>query len=223
MSTNAPKKRGCFGRLIVWTLYLFGGLLVLSIIGAVIQGLGEAAGVIPTRAPTPTPTITLTPSVTPIPSDTPIPTNTPLPTDAPVPTPPPAVGVDVLVGEVRWKIISVENLGNTVKSSNTFIEDLTTSGMFIKIHLEVENRSKDMLTYAGLDLVDSQGREYTSSSDAIMLIDNNETCVFENLNPNIVKVCTHIYEVPIDATGLKAKTGDLEIFGAEEAVIDLGL
>lgn len=145
------------------------------------------------------------------------------PTAAPAPVALPIVGQDVTVDEVRWKILSAEDLGNKITDDNEFTKDLTTSGKFIKIRFEIENRSKEMLSFVGLDLLDSQGRKYTRSSDVFGVIESDELCMLENLNPNITKTCTHIFEVPNDATGLKANAGDLKIFGGNEALIDLGL
>ena len=142
---------------------------------------------------------------------------------AATPTPLPVMGNDVVVGEVRWKVLSAENLGNVLVSDNPFNDDLPTSGMFIRVRYEVENRSDDTISYNAANLVDDQEREYTHSSDAFFAIEERERCVFEILNPNIVRTCTHIYEVPSDATGLKALLGDLELFGNKEALVVLGL
>lgn len=146
-------------------------------------------------------------------------------TSAPVdtPTPAPAVGQDVFVGEVRWKILSAENLGDTLTDNNQFTEDVKTSGVFVKVRFEIENQSKDMKSFAGLDLKDSQEREFKGASHVFSFIEQNETCILENLNPNIVKTCTSIYEVPAGAAGLRAWVGDLSFFGGAEEMIDLGL
>ncbi len=134
-----------------------------------------------------------------------------------------AVGDDVRVDDVRWKILEATDLGSTLKSSNTYVKDLKTPGRFVRVRFEVENLSKDMLTYAGLDLVDGQGRTFKSSSDAIQFIPQEELCILANLNPNVAKTCTDIYEVPASASGLQARAGDLKILGAASALIDLGL
>jgi hypothetical protein len=133
------------------------------------------------------------------------------------------VGEDVRVDEVRWKVLEATDLGKTLKSTNQFVKDKTTSGRFVRVRFELENLSKDMLTFAGLDLVDDQGRTFKPSSDAFQFIPNEETCVLENLNPNVAKSCTAIYEVPANATGLQAQAGDLKIIGNKTALIDLGL
>jgi hypothetical protein len=148
------------------------------------------------------------------------------PTAAPAATAAPkafGVGEDVQVDEVRWKILEASDLGATLKSDNQFVKDKTTSGRFVKVRFELENLSKDMLTFAGLDLVDNQDRMFKPSSDAFQFIPREEACVFENLNPNVAKSCTAIYEVPTNAAGLKAQAGDLKILGGESALIDLGL
>ena len=220
-----PKKRG--GGCLRWGLYGIGALLVLGIIGVLFGGDGEngarqpATGGQVAVVEQPAQQGVAMPTFTPAPESS---TATPLPPDTPVPfTPMPVVGQNVLVGDVRWKILSAENLGNQLLSDNQFVDPLNTAGKFIKVRFEIENRSKDMQSFLGFDLVDSQGREFTASSDAIMFIDNNESCILENLNPNLPKVCTVIYEVPAGASGLKAYVGDLSMFGGAEAMIELGL
>ena len=133
------------------------------------------------------------------------------------------VGQDVQVDQVRWKIVAAEDAGQTLKSDNQFTPDKKTSGRFVRVRFELENLSKDMLTFAGLDLLDGQGRTFKSSSDAFAFIPDDERCVLENLNPNVAKTCTAIYEVPANAGGLQAQVSDLKMFGGQQALVDLGL
>lgn len=151
------------------------------------------------------------------------PTETPAP---PTETPPAAytIGDNVTVGEVRWIILSAVDEGQTVVSDNQFVDDLTTPGKFIRLTFEMENLSKDMITYGGIELVDNQDRTFKSSSDAYSHIADEVRCPFiENLNPNLPKQCQLLFEVPANAEGLHVKVGDLNMFGAEEQVINLGL
>jgi hypothetical protein len=209
-------KFGCFG-----VLGLIGLFVVLGMIGAAISPDTETTGTrtetlaaasvsnnnLAVLAPTNT-------AVSAAPVDTPVP-----PTAEPVFT----IGTDVMVGDVRWKFLSAENLGNVLTSGNQFIEDKTTAGKFIKVRFEMENRSNDMLTYTGINLVDSQGRSFTDYSEQYMYLPDNETCTFiENLNPNVPRACTVIFEVAPDAVGLQANVGDFEMFGSAEAFINLG-
>lgn len=149
------------------------------------------------------------------------------------PTPTPAaetplsaytIGDNVTVGEVRWIILSAVDEGQTITSNSQFVDDLTTPGKFIRLTFEMENLSKDMITYGGIELVDNQDRTFKPSTDAYGHIADNIRCQFiENLNPNLPKQCQLIFEVPTSAEGLHVKVGDLNMFDAEEQVINLGL
>lgn len=244
MSNQEKKKPGCFGRIIRWSLIVFAVLLGIVVIMAVIQSSGERLGMLPTRTPRPTlaPTATTVPSATPtvtptidpnatatftpVPEPTatftPVPpTNTPIPTETPIPTY--GIGEDVIVGDVRWKILSATNEGQTIKSDNQFIDDLTTAGSFIRIDFEIENLSKAMLTYSGIGLLDDQGRTFTEAANAYMHVPNELSCVLiVNLNPNVPKRCQIIYEVAANAQGFQVTLGDLEMFGIDEQIVRLG-
>jgi len=93
----------------------------------------------------------------------------------------------------------------------------------VRVRVELENLSKDMLSYGGFELVDEQGREYTRYSEAFGFISSQESCVLVNLNPSIARTCTEVFEVPAEATGIQARLGDLKIFDANEALVELGL
>lgn len=150
--------------------------------------------------------------------------NNPTATSEPTVQPSFNVGDDVQVDEVRWKIIDVKDEGQVLKSGNQFIDDKKTSGRFIRVSFEMENLSKEMLTFGGIDLVDSQGREYKESSDTLMFVPEAQLCPFiENLNPNVPKTCQLIFEVPANAERLQAKVGDLKLLGNAEELINLGL
>lgn len=247
MSTQEKKKPGCFGRVIRWGLIALAIIFGVSLIMTVIRSSGERLGMLPTRTPRPTlaPTPTLPPSATPTQTPTldpnatatptPMPptetlTSVPEPSATPTPIPPTetpiptyGIGEDVIVGDVRWKILSAINEGQTIKSNNQFIDDLTTTGSLIRLDFEIENLSKDMLTYSGIDLTDDQGRTFIEAANAHMHIPNELSCLFiVNLNPNVPKRCQIIYEVAANAQGLRLTLGDLRIFGGDEQVVYLG-
>jgi len=138
------------------------------------------------------------------------------------PVRPHRIGQDVVVGKVRWKVLEAQDLGDQLESDNQFIDPLTTSGRFILVRLEVENNATESRTFTEGDITDDQGRTFGNNSDAIPFIEDGELCVLEQINPNITKICTAIYEVPGDASGLKLVVGDLAPFG-DEAEIDLRL
>jgi hypothetical protein len=133
------------------------------------------------------------------------------------------VGQDVIVGEVRWKVLEVKDLGKELKSDNQFIKPKTTSGRFVLVRFEVENRKDKAASYAGISLADGKDRTFERFTEQIGFISEDELCVLEQLNPNLTRTCAEIFELPGDANGLKAKLGDLEIFGGKEALVELGL
>lgn len=168
-----------------------------------------------------------TPRPTRPPADAPA-TDAPASTEAAPPTEAATVaatyktGQDVQVGEVRWKITEAKDIGQELKSDNEFIKGKTTKGRFVSLAFEMENLGKEQKSFAGLSLVDGKGRKFEASSDAFMFIEQEKQCIFENLNPNVIKECQVIFEVPADAAGLSANVGDLEMFGGDEALIELG-
>jgi hypothetical protein len=193
-------------------LIVVGAFIVLAVLGAMLRG-----GAAPSSPEQPTAAAIVSAAQ---------PVANVEPTAAPEPTAVPAayaVGQDVQVDEVRWKLLEAADLGATLKGPNQFVKDKTTSGRFVKVRFELENLSKNLLTFAGLDLVDDEGRTFKPSSDTFQFIPTEESCVLENLNPNVAKTCTAIYEVPANAAGLQAQAGDLKILGDASALIDLGL
>ena len=195
-------------------LFVVAAVLVLGVVGAVLGSRSGSSGgtlIQPTAAPPSSSSNTALAEATTAPAEA---------TAAPTAF---RVGDDVRVADVRWKVITATDMGATLKSSNTFVKDKTTGGHFVQVQFELENLSKDMLTFAGLDLVDDQGRTFKSSSETFQFIPSEEACVLENLNPNVAKRCTAIYELPSNAAGLKAQVSDLKLVGNASALIDLGL
>jgi ribosomal protein L40E len=133
------------------------------------------------------------------------------------------IGENVIIdGKTRWKVLSVENLGSKLSSTNPFIESKTTTGKFIKVRFEVENISKDLESVGNIGLIDSQGREYVPSPKVFFWIpDEEELFLIDNINPNITKTYTVIFEVAKDATGLKFRPGGVVIL--KDVFIDLGI
>ncbi len=177
-------------------------------------------------ANTPAPMPTATPMPTPTTPPTPIPTQPPAPTTPPATAPAPAtqgyaVGDTVEVGQARWVVTEVEDLGDTVTGQ---MDDVTTSGKFVLVRLDVENLDKEQHAVPSPKLRDDQGREYGHSSDiaAITQIDG-DSCVLEMLNPNLPKTCTILYDIPADSQGLMLVAQSFGLFSDEEQVISLGL
>lgn len=144
--------------------------------------------------------------------------------EAPAEAPPAAfkVGEDVTVGKIRWKFLEVTDLGKELKSDNQFIEPKSTSGKFVLIKFELENQGTDPASYTGIDLVDNKERTFKPYDDRLSFIEQGELCILEQIGPGLSRTCTEIFELPGDATGIKASVGDLAPFG-DDAMIDLGM
>lgn len=134
----------------------------------------------------------------------------------------------VFVGDVAWEVLSAENIGSTLKGSRSrypfFQKDLSTVGYFIKVRFVVANTGDELLSVTVPGLIDSRDREFASSPDATYWVPEGEDILLlDNINPGLGRIYTAIYEVPADAKGLKLRVGDLEFWGSDEEVIDLGL
>jgi len=139
-----------------------------------------------------------------------------------------SINQDVKVGDVRWKLIDVKNRGSVLKASKsrypTIAKDKITTGKFIEITMEVENLGTEMKSVLNLDIIYNKTRKFIPASDVSEWIpEEKEMFLLSNLNPNMPQQFTDIYEIPVDATGLKVKVGDLSLFGSKESLINLGI
>lgn len=136
-----------------------------------------------------------------------------------------SIGEVVTVGNIDWEVISAKNLGNTIPSGNSFIDDcVTNSGEFIEVVVKVTNNRDEMYTITGVRMEDNRGREFVEADNVYMCVDDS-VFVLENINPGISKTFTGIFEVPTDAEGLLLvvdSTGGV-FSGESEKYISLGL
>lgn len=141
------------------------------------------------------------------------------------PLPGAAVGEDVVIGQMRWRLLAAEDSAGTLQPIDEFSEPLTTEGRFIRLTFEVENQQADVVNFGETDVYvsDGQGRSFIPSSDAEAYIPNEEKCFLEPLEPSTPRVCTEIYELPLDAVGLQFLVNDLDLNTSDEVAIDLGL
>jgi len=132
------------------------------------------------------------------------------------------LGHDVVLEDVRWKLITARKLGNTLKSHNTFVEPKTTSGFFVLVEIEIENRSKEPLTFLERPLYDQNGRRYSPLSDAMWYFDKEIVWLLKTVNPNVPHKFAQVYEVPKDASRLGVGISNLRATGRKEGIIELG-
>lgn len=135
----------------------------------------------------------------------------------------PTLGEAVEVGDVRWTVLTAEDVGNTLIDDDGFADDATTPGTFVRLSVEVENIASEEVSLWSVDLEDDQGRGFGTYDEYYLFVPDGEHCLLESLNPNVPKVCTYIFEVPADATGLAFRASDLAFLEPRTELIDLGL
>ena len=133
------------------------------------------------------------------------------------------IGEFMRVGDMRWQVLSAEDLGHVLEANGNRAK---TSERFIEVRFQLTNKGSEDLGYRGATLRDSQGREYEWGR--FEFIAENERCTGSILSPFVLKPnsitnCTNIYEVPHSATGLIFIADDLD--GSEDGAetVDLGL
>lgn len=148
------------------------------------------------------------------------------------PIPRHSVGEYVQVGDVRWQILDVVDRSHTLESNGMTRK---TAERFIEVRFQVTNKGSEKLEYDVIDnavLKDRQGRQYghfliprTGLPDRLPkeFIPNTEICTDLNLKPNESSICTGIFEVPVDATGLIFIAHDLGRRKAGGEMVLLGL
>lgn len=136
------------------------------------------------------------------------------------------VGTEVRGGEIIWKILSAQDMGNTLRSTNMFYEDKTTTGKFIKVKAIIKNIGTDTVdtTFLTFKILDSNFREFSELAESFAYIENEDVLeVIEEINPGMEKEYTFIFEVPSDAEGFMFEATDLELFMESKTYISLGI
>ena len=128
---------------------------------------------------------------------------------------------DVVVGQVRWKVLSARDLGNRLDSRVRGTAK-TTPGRFIRADLEVENLGREPTTFLSRDLFDDQGRRFDAIPDAAMYLDDKSIFILERINPNLPMSFTQVYEVPRNSHDFVVEVSNLGIQDRMEAAIELG-
>jgi len=136
---------------------------------------------------------------------------------------PKAINEVVTVSEVDWTLLEATDLGAEIPATSEYLDPcVSQSGRFIYVKVKVKNNGSEMKSTVGLNLLDSQKREFISSSDIFSCFDD-ALFILDNLNPGVELTFIEVYEVPIDATGLRLEVTDLAFLGDEKDYIDLGL
>ena len=132
------------------------------------------------------------------------------------------VDEDVRVGDMCWRVLSVEELGQELRNEEGKKE--TTEGRFVQVQFQLLNLGSRTLGYGGVKLEDSDGRKYTHFGERLEYIDDEVECPPSlipprtyALNPNTPTTCTAILDVARGSERFALLASDLE--GYEAATI----
>ena len=124
---------------------------------------------------------------------------------------------DVEVGDMCWRVLSVEELGQELRNEEGETE--TTEGRFVKVQFGLLNIGSGTLGYAGLILQDREGRKYSHFGERLEFIDDEQECPPSlipprtyGLRPNTPTICTAIHEVAKESAEFILFASDLEGF-----------
>lgn len=176
----------------------------------------------PTPAPTPPPSPTSIPMIQPV--TTPAP-QTPRPTATPEPTV--RIGQAFTLGKFRYVITGRQT---TQFIGNQFVNKRPGPGAtFLIVSYTIENVSNETATSMTGDfqLIDSQGRKFTPSSNAetaLAMTEENQDWLLSQLQPGVPKAAKQVFEVPlasVQAPGLKLVVPEKGLFATGKAIIPM--
>ena len=134
-------------------------------------------------------------------------------------TPPAAMGETVEVGNVAWQ---VTDAGQTTQLSTDYGE--SKQGNFVVVDFVFQNNGNEAVTLdsSSVALVDGQGRESQVDTDNFTYVDPNKDVFLQQVNPGVAQEGQVIFTVAPDASDFNLSVGDTNMFGGEDALVDLG-
>jgi hypothetical protein len=136
-----------------------------------------------------------------------------------------ALGDTITMSDSTWTVISAKDLGTTVKSNNSVVEDLKSEGgKYIAVVFKVTNLGKkEERIFGHPKLRDSLGREFDAHDHSIFYLPKGKKSMqLEAIPPGLPKEFWAIYEVPETATGLQFMARELAM-SARSYPVALGL
>jgi len=130
---------------------------------------------------------------------------------------------NITLGDIKFSVELNENLGNTLKSQSSYVEDLVTTEKFIKVVIGAQNKGKNNVPQYSWEvgnIVDSEGRNFVSINDkAYSYVPKPDLCG-AILKPEFQPVpCVKYYEVSKASKNLKIVVKITE--PKKEALLDL--
>ncbi len=121
-------------------------------------------------------------------------------------TPNGQIGQDILVSDIRWNVVEIQNLGTKALlnyGTDQFI-NASNDHIFVLVEVEIENQGKESIDINSdkMTIFDSQERRFSAYSEMYDIVPNDKRCTYFKLNPNAARICQVVYEIPSSSQGL---------------------
>jgi len=98
--------------------------------------------------------------------------------------------------------------------------------VIVDYYIRNEGKKTETVLTDDFEIVDSQGRRFSPSSDATttyMMLSDNQDFIISQLQPGIAKATAQIFEVPTTElkAGLRLRIPEKGLLGAKEVFVDL--
>lgn len=130
---------------------------------------------------------------------------------------------DVTLGDIRFVLLSSQDLGDILKATYLYQQDLTSTERFIKVVIGAQNKGKVDTLQGAWDLgsiIDSEGRNFIQDYRAYPWLPTYNFCN-AILKPEFEPIpCTKIYEVSKASKNLKIEVKS-SVPKSQKALMDL--
>jgi len=127
---------------------------------------------------------------------------------------------EVTVGDITWKIIEVEELGETIKSpSGTLID--AVRGKFVSMEFMVRNDGEEPVTIYDLSVIDNTGRVFNICLNAYEYFVPTDACALVELTPGIDYEFIAPFDLAPDSEGLIIEFTNLDNQQEQSAYVSL--
>lgn len=134
------------------------------------------------------------------------------------------VNEDLQVGDVKWKVLEVKKENSVGDNQYTKKQ---ASGIFvvIKVSAELTGNKSGTVDSNQFEITDSKGRtfKYSSEGQTAIELSGKEGLFLKQVNPNVPIEGYLVFDIAKDATDLKLKIKDLELFSNKEGIVELGI
>ena len=121
-----------------------------------------------------------------------------------------SLSASVSLDGLEWSVESLTDLGKSLASDNSFIDDVTTEGSLVKVEVSITNEAKEEKFIFDPKLIDDEGRAFGPIDEGYAFTEGF-SCVLQTVNPAESIECHFIYDLPGPQEGLKLRVQESAI------------